>query len=494
MPSHSELIIAQAQQDLQALLRYVTSPDTQAQSAYTVELTLFRRLLALGATLLRLFFVNRAAVRPAAPSGANQELLAYHDRRPVSYYSVFGKLSFRRHAFIAAGQPVVCPLDAELSLPARCYSDLLRDWATFDATDGSYGETQTQLERMLGLSLSKQALETSVVEDAVDVAAFYQQPPDDRESLGAGLVLVAEADGKGVPMVRAPAATGSRPVRRGKGQPPGTKKEAIVTTLYTVAPYQRSPQDLAAALLRQRAGSPRPEAPPRPVPRRKEQRASLDGKEAALGRLATRARQYDGAHIAHRVALTDGAEALQQAVRTHLPDYTLVLDLFHVLEHLWETVNALLGERDPGRTPWVAERLEQLLAGQTAAVVAGLEQQAQVAGLTKTQQEVLRRTAGYYRRNAPYMDYPAYLAQGWPIGTGVVEGACGHLVKDRMEQAGMRWKLGGAQALLDLRAVRLNGDWERYWDFHRQQGHIRRYGGAALAAPPAEIQVLETAA
>jgi hypothetical protein len=91
------------------------------------------------------------------------------------------------------------------------------------------------------------------------------------------------------------------------------------------------------------------------------------------------------------------------------------------------------------------------------------------------------------------MRYDQYLAQGWPIGTGVVEGACGHLVKDRMEQAGMRWSKDGAQAVLDLRAVRLNGDWDAYWQFHRQQQHQRLYGAASAAASP-EVQALQMAA
>ncbi len=103
-------------------------------------------------------------------------------------------------------------------------------------------------------------------------------------------------------------------------------------------------------------------------------------------------------------------------------------------------------------------------------------------------------TAGYYRRNAPYMHYDAYLARGWPVGTGVVEGACGHLVKDRMEQSGMRWTKAGAQAILDLRALRLNGQWDAYGQFHRQQQHERRYGAAHPVPQTAEMAVWAAAA
>ena len=92
------------------------------------------------------------------------------------------------------------------------------------------------------------------------------------------------------------------------------------------------------------------------------------------------------------------------------------------------------------------------------------------------QRQAVRRTVGYYRRSQPYMHDDVYLARGWPMGTDVVEGACGHLVKDRMEPSGMGWTKGGAQVVLDLRAVRLNGHWETTWQFHRHPQHQRLYG------------------
>src|SRR6266498_820112 len=141
VPSNAAPIVQQVQQDFQALLAYLTGPAAQTQTAYTVEVTLFRRLLALGAALLRLFFITRAAARPAAPTLPDGTLLAYHDQRLITYYSVFGKLRFPRHYFTAPGQPGCCPLDATLSLPNRCYSDLLREWTNYDATDGAYRET-----------------------------------------------------------------------------------------------------------------------------------------------------------------------------------------------------------------------------------------------------------------------------------------------------------------------------------------------------------------
>jgi hypothetical protein len=490
MASTTEAIVAQIQHDFQTLVDYVSGPDASTQTAYTVELTLFRRLLALGAALLRLFFVTRAAGRPAAPvSGPEGTQLPYHDQREVSYYSIFGKLRFARHYFTAAGHVGVCPLDAALSLPARCYSELLADWGTYGTTDESYLESQTVLQRILGLTLSSAALETLVSEAVVDVEAFHAQPVSPDMRANDGPILVVQADGKGVPMVQPPGAL--RPVRLGKGQKRTKKKEAIVTSLYTIAPYVRTPQEVVAALLRDHDDPP-PCA--RPAPMGKELRATLDGKAVALTRLVARAQQREGLHIRDRVALTDGAEALQTQMTTHFPLYTLVLDIIHATDYLWAAANALLGETHPERTAWVRSHLEHLLAGQTETVIAALEAAAHEPTCTATQRQVVLGTVGYYRRNAPYMHYDLYLARGWPVGTGVVEGACGHLVKDRMEQSGMRWTKAGAQAVLDLRALRLNGQWDAYGHFHRQHQHHRLYGLTAPLPETAEAQLLAHAA
>src|SRR6266545_2828915 len=270
MSSNADSIVAQIQQDMLSLMTYVTGPETATQTAYTVELTLFRRLLALGAALLHLFFLTRAAARPAAPTAPDGSVLDYHDQRLTTYVSVFGKLRFQRHYFVAAGQAGCCPLDAELSLPARCYSDLLREWTGYDATDGAYRETASTIERILGLDLSVAALETTLREDAQDVATFYAQARRATDPAAAGAILVVQADGKAVPMVQPPLA--EAPLRLGKGQKRTKKKEAIVTSLYTIAPYLRTPQDVRAALLHEER---RADHPTRPAPVGKETRAGL---------------------------------------------------------------------------------------------------------------------------------------------------------------------------------------------------------------------------
>jgi hypothetical protein len=300
------------------------------------------------------------------------------------------------------------------------------------------------------------------------VAACYEQPTEPTTAATVDTILGVQADGKGGPMGQPPTTT--LPARLGKGQKRTKKKEAIVTSLYTVAPYPRTPQVVVAALLREGAG---PATAARPGPVGKELRATLEGKEVAVTRWAHRAGQRDGPHIQQRVALTDGADALQEQVVTHVPEHTLVLAVIHATAYLWDAATALLGETHPHRTTWVRSYVEPLLSGAMDAVIAAVEAEGNDPTRTATQQQAVWRTVGYYQRNRPYMHYDEYLARGWPMGTGVVEGACGHLVKDRMEPSGMRWTQAGAQAVLDLRAVRLNGHWEAYWQFHRQQQHQR---------------------
>jgi len=496
MSSNSAQIVQQIHQDFKNLIEYVTGEESRSCTAYEVELTLFRQLLALGAQLLHLFFVQRASVRPSEPVHAPDGTgLSYQGKRQTTYFSIFGKIRFRRHYFHAPGQKSVYPLDAELSLPPRCYSDLLRDWAEYCTTDESYDESNRVLNRILGLSLSKQALETTVQADAVDVEAFYEQkaaPALETE----GSILVIQADGKGVPMVRNESA--KQPARRAKGQKKTKKKESVVTATYSIAPYLRAPQQVADALFHDleqgQESKQNPTQPRRPAPVDKEVRATMKGKIFAIERLSKRVNQREGKHIEHRVALTDGAEALQDRILDSFPRFELILDIIHASEYLWNVANALLGETHPDRTAWVKKHLLLILSGQTETVIQTLEDQLQDPASSPAQRNALKSTIGYYRRNLAYMRYDHYLARGWPIGTGVVEGACGHLVKDRMEQSGMRWTLAGAEAILDLRAVRINDDWDAYQNFRRKRQHQRLYSSVSIIPAVAETAALKLAA
>ena len=344
-------------------------------------------------------------------------------------------------------------------------------------------------ERLLGLSLSVQALETCVVEAGADVPTCYERPADPLAAAPIGTSLVVQADGTGVPMVQPP--TQTPPGRLGQGQQRGTQQEAVVTGLDTIAPDPHTPQAVVAAWLPE-PGGPEPAARPRPAGQAR--RATWARKAVARRRLAPRVAPREGPASQPRVALSAGAEALPQPLAAHVPAYTRGLDISHATADLWATANALLGETHPQRRAWVRAYLEPLLAGPTEAVITALEAEMMDPTCTGTPRQAGRRTVGSDRRHQPDRHDDAYRARGGPMGTGGVEGACGHLVNDRMEPSGMRWTTTGAQAVLDLRAVRLNGHGEAYWPFHRHPQHQRLYGPSAPAQVSAEAQTLELAA
>ena len=337
-------------------------------------------------------------------------------------------------------------------------------------------------------------LQEVVAADAADVEAYYAQKPAPAPREEAE-ILVIQADGKGVPIVRE---TPTEPkTRLGKGEKRGRKKEAVVTTIYTIAAAPRTPEEVVDSLFYSKETDIQAEIPAhkRSPPQNKHIWATLAGKDAALDRLAQQVASRAtpmADHIAHKVALCDGCEALQTRITERFPDFSLILDFIHANEYLWEVANSLLGETNPQRTDWVAQRTLQMLSGNTQQLVDEFRQLAQDSEqTTATQRQQLNKAANYFQRNLPYMDYATYLANGWPIASGVIEGACRHFVKDRLELSGMRWTLDGAENLLRLRAVSENGDWEAYHDFRKQQRHFRLYGTTLTPVAHPETLAIE---
>lgn len=480
MTFNSSEMIPQLREEFERLLAFVTGPQAQRATIDQMERSLFRQVLHLGYQLLRLFVLVRAEGESHAMLvRRDKTVLPYHSQKGRDYFSIFGKLSIERAYFYAWGGSGQCPLDEALSLPERCYSDLLLESAELLGVEGAYGKGLRVVARLLGLDLSELALETGVAEHGQDVKAYYKQKapfPSDEE----GPILVAQADGKGVPMVRREP---DLKVRRGKGDKKTHKKEAIATAVYTIEPYFRTPEEVLNALFKK--GQP---ATQRPAPQHKQIFASLKGKRQALKRLARWVQRREGEHICQRVALTDGAEALQKQMLACLPGFPLVLDIIHALEYLWKAGTALYGESDPSRTQWVESQTLQLLSSHTDQVIHLLEDKADALAPNSQTARALRSVAHYFQRNLPYMDYAEYLRRGWPIGTGVIEGTCRHLVKDRMELSGMRWTSAGAGALLALRAVNENGDWEDFHAFRRARRHRDLYG---TSLKPNRLELVE---
>jgi hypothetical protein len=385
MTLNSSQMILQLQEDFECLLAFVTGPQAQTATLDQMERNLFRQILHLGYRLLRLFVMVRAEDESHAPLvKRDKTVLPYHSQKGRDYYSIFGKLSIERAYFYAWGGSGQCPLDEALSLPERCYSDLLMESAELLGVEGAYGKGLQVVARLLGLDLSELALENSVAEHSQDVKGYYRRKapfPRDEE----GPILVAQADGKEVPMVHDELDVN---VRRGKGDKKTHKKEAIATAVYTIKPYFRTPEEVLSTLFKQ--GQPLTQ---RPVPQHKQIFASLKGKQQALKRLAAWVQRRKGEHICQRVALTDGAEPLQKQMLACLPGFPLVLDIMHALEYLWKAGTALYGETDPCRAQWVEAQTLQLLSSHTQQVIQWLKDKANTLAPNSQAAKSLRTVA-----------------------------------------------------------------------------------------------------
>ena len=477
MISNSEKIIQEVRVQFDQMLDFVTGERAQRASAYQIESGLFKLLVSLGSSLLQLFLTVRSEKSNRTKVElADGQALPYHQEVGRSYFSIFGKLQFERPYFYKKGVGQQIPLDEELSLPSDGYSDLLRELSEYLDVDNVYAKTADMFKRLLGLSLSTRSLQGNIIADSADVLAYYDQKAPPNPVLGAS-ILVAQADGKGIPMVLE-AEQPKEAVRLGKGQKRGHKKEAIVTSAYTIAALPRTPQEVVNSFfdLSKSEFDTETQKHERPKPQNKHTWATLDGKDEALERLAKYVNLLDCDYIQDRVALCDGCEALQLRLRLHLDGFTLVLDFIHASEYLWKVANALLGETSSERIPWMAEKTSLMLSGKTDQLIHQFRTMTQADDLSAYLLEQLNLTANYFERNLPYMDYPTYLAKGWPIASGVIEGACRHFVKDRCELSGMRWSQNGAEGLLRMRAIAENDDWSDYHSFLRKQRHQRLYG------------------
>jgi hypothetical protein len=454
------------------------------QPLHEVEKAVWEQLLRLGRQALTQVFAllgngDRGATVELPDGRCCQRLEAEHARR---YVSIFGEFVLSRVVYGSReGQKIeFVPLDNRLQLPESVFSYLLQDWDQSLCVEQAFGQAGTTVQRMLGLKQSVDSLEHMNQEMAQHTTDFMlNRPPAATE----GEVVVASADQKGIVMRRS-ADDPPPKAHRTKGDKASQKRMATVATVYTVDRYRRTPQEVVAALFRD---APEPSRD-RPKPQHKDVWASLprddvpgSGIERAFawltGELSLRGRAKDKP----LVFLSDGQEALWQARSDWLPERAVgILDLLHVTPRLWQAAHVFHEEGSQAAEDFVRDRLLRVLQGQAAGVIRGLREMATKRGVAGTKKRILSTVCAYLEANVERMRYDDYLEAGYPIASGVVEGACRHLVKDRMERAGMHWTIAGAQAMLDVRSIHVSGLWEEYQEYRRAREVERLYPDRTL--------------
>ena len=473
-PSVVIFSLARARRELKALEDWLLSEETSHLPLHEVEREQERRGREIQRLLLEAHVAHRGtgdvgpAVAVRSSEAPDQEVLHTHRRLdPRHPQTIFGEISVNRLGYLHSGSAAVHPLDEQLHLPERSFSYELQRRLIKGAVQGPFDEAVERVKESTGVEIPKLSAEQMTLEAAQDFEAFYQQrtPAPQAQT---GPILVGSADGKGIPMVKPQPA--ERVVRQGKGKKANKKKMATVATVYSQQPRVRTPEEVIESLF---ATGPRPakaageSSGVQSRPEYKRVWASLTlGKEGVIDQMAQEMERRDPEHTKQWVALTDGERALQRTVEGRLPAVPLVLDFQHAMNKLWYGAYAFHKEESPEALAWVKERALRLLRGEVSQVIQGMRQSATKRKLRGCKLKTVKAVTAYFYRNRDRMRYHDYLQQGWPIATGVVEGACKNLVKDRMERSGMRWKPPMAEAMLKLRSTYLSGDLEEYWPFH----------------------------
>jgi hypothetical protein len=261
--------------------------------------------------------------------------------------------------------------------------------------------------------------------------------------------------------------------RLSPGEKHGRKRMAELACVYDAAPVPRTPADIITPPSQERKDRARG-----PRAAGKWLTASVaDDIPAVIAAAFDEAERRDCGHRRPWTALVDGnrtqIEAIEAEAGRRDVTVTVICDFVHVLEYTWKAAWSFFDKGDPDAETWVATQAARILEGKAAQVAAGIRRRATTFGYSPAEREGADACADYLTAKKPYLDYGTALAKGWPIATGVIEGACRHLVKDRMDITGARWGLDGAEAILKLRALISNGDFDQYWRFHLRKEHER---------------------
>ena len=413
--------------------------------------------------------------------------------------TLLGRISVPRLAYQAPASADLHPMDAALNLPREMFSHGIRRLVAREAAKSSFDEVVDTVRDLTGGSIAKRQVEELTVRAAQDFDAFYEQRAAARDP--SEDLLVISTDGKGIVMRHEDLREGTRraaeksgrklETRLTPGEKSNRKRMAQVATVYSVAPFPRSPGDILHTL---RDADEVDAKRPRPTDKRvwasveKTARAVIrEAFEEALRRDPQKARRW--------VVLVDGEPKQLRAVKAEARragvKVTILADIVHVIEYVWDAARALFGQSNAGAEKWVADRLLALLTGRSGGDIAKTIRwwEARDKKLDDAAHNAIDKACEYLanRTRTRLLRYQDALRDGLPIATGVIEGACRYVIKDRMDRTGARWSLTGAEAVLRLRAIRASKDFDAYWAFHldreRDRNHASRYADAKIPDP-----------
>ena len=390
--------------------------------------------------------------------------------------TIFGQVKSSRVSYSHEGHQSRFPLDASLNRPRGSFSYGLPQMVVQEIIKGSFEESLLTRERLTGVTIwPRQALEI-VKQRAMDFDSFDQETffQIQTEELLLVPIMVLTTSVQGIVMRRSGLGEGTRKLqsqtnhklkhRLSKFDAGNRKPMAQVASIYFMERFVRQPEELLSELWRKTAKRPRPLG--KRIWARVEKSSSF-----VLSELFEEALRRDPKQGKEWVVWIDGQEyqlhEIQKRARQLEVKITIILDIIHVIEYLWDVAHVLVEESNPSCEQWVESKLLEVLNGRK--VAGSIRMSAAKRNLSEKPLTKVETSANYLTKNQEYIDYKTYLHQGYPIGTFVIEGTCRYLVKDRMDITGARWGLEGAEAILKLRSIIKSDDFEDYWKFHLKQ-------------------------
>jgi hypothetical protein len=479
------------------LIKKLTSPEAMGATISEIERLLSREGTAFLRGLFQSYIDTRcAAEQPVDVVGADGVARPHVRTSTRAVETPFGEVYVTRKLYRAVGVPAIAPLDAALGLPEEKYTLEVRRIVAEESAKSSFDEVVELIDKRTGASVPKRQVEELTVRSAQDFDEFYAarlREPDATDDL-----LVLSFDGKGIAMrhddlreaTRKAAEETPRTLhsRLAKGEKPNRKRMAQVAAIYSLPLWRRTIADVLHGV---HDAKERDAKRPRPIDKRVW--ASIEhGAQQVVDDAFAEGLRRDPEHKRRWIVLVDGQQdqikRVLRAARKVGVEITLQLDIVHVLEYLWRAAYAFHPESTLEAENWVEDRLLSLLSGRSAGDIAkSLRGMIVRHDLDAKAAKPVVKCASYLVKNARWLHYDRALAEGWPIATGVIEGACRHLVQDRMGRTGARWSLSGAEAVLRLRALRASGDFEDYWEFHvakeHERTHVSRYAERAVPNP-----------
>jgi hypothetical protein len=485
----AESCFAELGSALQPIINFLDQSLREGKRIDEVERGLHEELRKLGLTVVEQFVKAAGDGDLGSTVKRNdRELKRSRELHTKKYHSIFGRLEIKRYVYHTREQQaaVYVPTDAKLGLPAEEQSYVLEDWSQRLTTNQPYAEARDILRELLGIEITVRALEHMNQRLAKHVNPYWQSastPPSEEE----GEILVVCADGKGVPMRQSQQdryeqelgkkkpkrrwkpAYAKTTKRRTRGEPKSCKQMAYLGVVYSVDPFVRAPEEILQELRREAKQETRPE------PQHKRFRAELNdidyemnqisyGQPRLFDWLAAEVKARDPNEQKTVVCLMDGQHSLWYWKHERLQRAVGILDIYHVLEKLWEAAHCFHRESSLEAEEFVSKYLDMMLAGNTGSVVGVFRRFAK--SLRGAKLKNLQTVIRFFHNNKQYMHYGEYIKAGYPIGSGVVEGGCRHVVRDRMELSGMRWTVPGAQGMLRLRTTKLADEWKPFLE-HR---------------------------